>query len=53
MTLEARNKEKVLIVGVELESDTIDIEDSMDELEKLVEAAGGVVLGRIIQKGEE
>ncbi|NLW40617.1 MAG: GTPase HflX [Tissierellia bacterium] len=50
MTLEARNKEKVLIVGVELESDTIDIEDSMDELEKLVEAAGGVVLGRIIQK---
>jgi GTP-binding protein HflX len=47
---EALNKEKVLIVGVELDDDEIDIDDSMDELESLVDAAGGVVLSRIVQR---
>ncbi|HMM69081.1 MAG: GTPase HflX [Gudongella oleilytica] len=42
--------EKVLIAGVELHDDQIDIEDSMDELAELVEAAGGTVVARIIQR---
>lgn len=46
------NLERVLIVGVELHSDDIDIETSMDELQELVKAAGGVVVSRIIQKKE-
>ncbi len=50
MDREALNKEKVLIVGVELDDDEIDIDDSMDELESLVDAAGGVVLSRIVQR---
>jgi len=44
------NKERTLIVGVELDSDIFDIDDSMDELDKLVSAAGGVVISRGIQK---
>lgn len=46
------NLERVLIVGVELYSDTIDIDSSMDELQELVNAAGGVVISRVIQKKE-
>ncbi|MBC8587033.1 GTPase HflX [Paratissierella segnis] len=42
--------ERVLLVGVELNDDTIDIITSMDELEELVKAAGGVVISRVIQK---
>ncbi|MCF6466479.1 GTPase HflX [Clostridium sp. Cult2] len=45
-------KEKTLIVGVELATDIIDIENSMDELEELVSAAGGIVLARVIQRKE-
>ncbi|WP_374041686.1 GTPase HflX, partial [uncultured Tissierella sp.] len=44
--------ERVLIIGVELDTDTIDIENSLDELEELVKAAGGVVVSRVIQKKE-
>lgn len=44
------NREKVLIVGVELDGDRYDIEDSLNELEELVQAAGGSVEARIIQK---
>jgi GTP-binding protein HflX len=44
--------ERVLIVGVELSTDTIDIESSMDELQELVKAAGGIVVSRVIQKKE-
>lgn len=44
------DREKTLIVGVELSTDTIDIENSMDELEELVHAAGGVVVSRVVQK---
>ncbi|MCF6460739.1 GTPase HflX [Clostridium sp. Cult3] len=44
------NREKALIVGVELVTDTIDIDNSMDELQELVNAAGGVVISRITQR---
>lgn len=44
--------ERVLIVGVELPNDDIDINTSMDELQELVKAAGGVVISRVIQRKE-
>lgn len=44
--------ERVLLVGVELNDDSIDITTSMDELEELVKAASGVVISRVIQKKE-
>ncbi len=50
MDKEIINAERALIVGVELESDSIEIEISLDELEELVEAAGGMVVSRIIQR---
>lgn len=37
-------------MGVELDTDTIEIENSLDELEELVSAAGGVVVSRLIQR---
>ncbi len=46
------NMERVLVIGVDLNTDVIDIENSMDELEELVEAAGGTVISRLIQKRE-
>ncbi len=47
---ELNNKERVLLVGVELATDPIDIENSLDELEELVKAANGQVISRLIQK---
>ncbi|HAE92105.1 MAG TPA: GTPase HflX, partial [Tissierella sp.] len=47
-----KNMERVLIIGVELDTDTIDIENSLDELEELVKAAGGMVISRVVQKKE-
>ncbi|TJX14698.1 GTPase HflX [Tissierella creatinini] len=44
--------ERVLIVGVELPNDDIDIDTSMDELQELVKAAGGLVISRVIQRKE-
>ncbi len=44
------NIERVLIIGVDISTDVIDIEDSMDELEELVKAAGGQVVARLVQK---
>lgn len=44
--------ERVLVIGVELNSDSIDIENSLDELEELVKAADGVVVSRLTQKRE-
>ncbi len=44
------NLERTLIVGLSLSSDEVLIENSLDELEELVLAAGGIVLGRISQK---
>lgn len=45
--------EKVLIVGVELQNDTIEIETSLDELEELVKAANGIVVSRVIQRKDK
>ncbi len=50
MSEEKINMERVLIVGVELQKDEIDIETSLDELEELVKAANGLVVSRITQK---
>lgn len=44
--------ERVLIVGIELDRDTIDIENSLDELEELVMAADGIAITRLVQKRE-
>nr|WP_313757145.1 GTPase HflX [Tissierella sp.] len=52
MNQEMKGMERVLIIGVELDTDTIDIENSLDELEELVKAAGGMVISRVIQKKE-
>jgi len=49
---EMKDMERVLIIGVELDTDTIDIENSLDELEELVKAAGGMVISRVVQKKE-
>lgn len=50
MNQEVMDMERVLIMGVELDTDTIEIENSLDELEELVSAAGGVVVSRLIQR---
>jgi GTP-binding protein HflX len=50
LTREILNREKILIVGVELPTDIINIENSMDELEELVNAAGGMVVSRVMQR---
>lgn len=52
MNQEMKNMERVLMIGVELDTDTIDIENSLDELEELVKAAGGMVISRVVQKKE-
>lgn len=44
------NMERVLIVGVDFGRDSINIESSLDELEELVKAAGGMVVSRVVQK---
>jgi len=45
-----KNRERTLVVGVELATDTIDIDNSMDELEELVYAAGGETISKVIQR---
>lgn len=50
LSQEIINMERVLIVGVELNLDPIPIETSLDELEELVQAAGGMVVTRVIQR---
>lgn len=50
MSQDKVNLERTLIVGLSLSSDEVLIENSLDELEELVLAAGGIVLGRISQK---
>lgn len=49
--LRDKTKERTLVVGLDrgIRNDKIDIESSMDELEELVEAAGGTVEGRLTQ----
>lgn len=50
MEHEIANMERALIVGVDLNTDRTPIENSLDELEELVKAAGGVVVSRLSQK---
>lgn len=50
MLEENNGGERTLIVGVELATDSINIDNSMDELEELVYAAGGKVVSRTIQR---
>lgn len=47
-------KEQVILVGVEMDNDrlSMDIETRLDELEELVQTAGGTAVGRMIQKRE-
>ena len=48
-----KEKERTLIVGLDMYYDSMEIEDSLDELEELVYAAGGLVISRVIQKKEK
>lgn len=52
LNMESKNFERTLIVGVELDRDPIEIEVSLDELQELVQAAGGIVVSRVVQKRE-
>jgi len=40
-------------VGVELQKDIFDIDTSLDELDELVRAAGGIVITRVVQKKDK
>lgn len=51
MILTEEEKEKLILVAVS-EQDGDDTEDSLDELEDLVETAGAVVAGRLVQNRE-
>lgn len=44
-------KEKVIVIGVSV-TDGDDVEESLDELEELIETAGAVSVGRIVQNRE-
>ena len=44
-------KEKVILVAVSTDSET-DIDESLDELEELVNTAGAQVVGRVVQNLE-
>lgn len=46
-----KEKERVIVAGVSV-SDRDDVVESLDELEELIETAGAVCVGRIIQKRE-
>lgn len=43
-------EERVILVGVDFERDGMDVHSCLDELEELVNTAGAVTVGRIIQK---
>lgn len=45
-----RRRERTLIVGLELTMDTIDIDTSLDELQELVQAAGGLWFPGLFKK---
>lgn len=51
--LTEESKERILVVGIDLGEKDFDIEDSMKELEELVEAANGQVIERIVQRREK
>lgn len=41
--------ERCLLVGLELPEDDVPVDESLDELARLVESAGGVPVGRVVQ----
>ncbi len=45
-------KERVILVGVEMEESAMSIDACLDELEELINTAGAEVVGRLIQKRE-
>ncbi len=45
-------EERVILVGIENDKNTFDINDSLDELEELVKTAGATAIFRLIQKRE-
>lgn len=50
--IETAQQDRVLIVGAEIGPEQ-NIDESLEELERLVETAGGMVLGRIVQRREK
>lgn len=50
--LETSQQDTVLLVGAEIGSDQ-NIDESLKELERLVETAGGVAVGRLVQRREK
>lgn len=50
--METSRQDIVLLVGVEIGSEQ-NIDESLEELERLVETAGGLVAGRIVQRREK
>ena len=48
---DANLQDKVLIVGTDIDK-TQKVEETLQELERLVETAGGETVGRIIQRRE-
>lgn len=53
LNISEKQIEKVLVVGVDIDDIDFHIESSMDELEKLVEAAEGQVVGKVVQKRQK
>lgn len=47
-----KQEEKLVLIGIDTEKELMDIESSIDELEELVETAGGITIGKMIQKRE-
>ena len=45
-------QEKVVLVGIDLNNDNTDVDACLDELSRLIETAGAVEVGRLIQKRE-
>ncbi len=45
--------EKAILIGIEFQKDVIPIEDSLDELERLANTAGAIVVARMSQKRDK
>lgn len=46
-------QEKLVIIGIDNGRDAIFVEDSLNELEELIETAGAIVIGRMVQKRDK
>ncbi len=53
MPLQTQKKERAVIASVEVRSDEFSSQDTLDELEGLVNAAGGIVVERVVQNREK